>query len=131
MLGLDRNVKITCEKCRTSVKKQQLPRLKLRCSVGKLYCPKCPNFFTKSGDDLNYHFAKKHAKPRVKNTHKCKICIEEFPGFYALQQQKTSERGLQMKSAEFDVSNLLEDDDADLKKELQACEHFLVDSELE
>ena len=36
-----------------------------------------------------------------------------------------------MKSADFDVSNLLEDDDADLKEELQACQHFLVDSELE
>ena len=36
-----------------------------------------------------------------------------------------------MKSAEFDVSNLLEDDDVDLKEELQACQHFLVDSELE
>ena len=36
-----------------------------------------------------------------------------------------------MKSAELDVSNLLEDDDAELKEELQACQHFLVDSELE
>ena len=29
------------------------------------------------------------------------------------------------------MSNLHEDDDADLKEELQACQHFLVDSELE
>ena len=36
-----------------------------------------------------------------------------------------------MKSAEFDVNNLLEDDDADFKEELQASQHFLVDSELE
>ena len=36
-----------------------------------------------------------------------------------------------MKSDEFDVSNLLEDDDADLKEELQACQHFLIDSEPE
>ena len=36
-----------------------------------------------------------------------------------------------MKSAEFDVSNLLEDDDAHLKEEFQACQHFLVDSELD
>ena len=46
-------------------------------------------------------------------------------------QLKTSECGFQMKSAEFDVNNLLEDDDADLKEEFQACQHFLVDSELE
>ena len=36
-----------------------------------------------------------------------------------------------MKSAELDVSNLIEDDDAHLKEELQACQRFLVDSELE
>ena len=69
--------------------------------------------------------------PRVKNTHNFKICFKEFSGFYALRQLKTNEHGLQMKSGEFDVSNLLEDDNADLKEEIQACEHFLVDSELE
>ena len=36
-----------------------------------------------------------------------------------------------MKSAEFDLNNFLEDDDAELKEELQACQHFPVDSELE
>ena len=35
-----------------------------------------------------------------------------------------------MKSAKFDVKYLREDDNADLKGELQACQHFLVDSEL-
>ena len=29
------------------------------------------------------------------------------------------------------MNNLLENDDADLKEELHACQHFLVDSELE
>ena len=48
-----------------------------------------------------------------------------------LRQHKTSEHGIQLKSAEFDVSNFLEDDDAELKEELQACQFFLVDSELE
>ena len=67
----------------------------------------------------------------MKNTHKCKVCFKEFSGFYALRQNKASEHGLQMKSAEFDMSNLLEGDDADLKEELQACQHFLVDPELE
>ena len=43
----------------------------------------------------------------------------------------TNEHGIEMKSPEIDVNNLLEDDDADLKEELQACQHFLVDSELE
>ena len=131
MPALDRNVKVTCGNCGTLVTKKHLSRHKLSCSGGTLYCQKCPNFFTKSRDDLNYHIAKKHATPRVKTTHKCNICFKEFSGFYALRQHKTSEHGIQMKSPEFDVNNLVEDDDADLKEELQACQHFLVDSELE
>ena len=131
MSALDRSVKVTCGNCGTSVTKPQLSRHKSRCSGGTLFCANCPNFSTKSRDDLNYHNDKKYATPRAKHTHKCKTCFQEFSGFYALRQHKTSEHGLQMKSAELDVSNLLEDDDADLKKELQACQHFLVDSELE
>ena len=90
-----------------------------------------PIFFTKSRDDYNYHIAKKHATTRVETTHKCKICFREFFSFYALRQHKISKQGIQMKSVEFDVNNLFEDDDADLKEELQACQQFLVDYELE
>ena len=131
MPALDRNVKVTCGSCGTSVTTNQLSRHKSRCSGGTLYCPKCPIFCTESRDDLNYHVVKKHAIPREKIPHKCKICFKEFSGFYALRQHKTREHGIQMKSPEFDVNNLLEDDDADLKEELQACQHFLVDSELD
>ena len=113
---LDRNVRVTCGNCGISVTKQQLSRHKSRCSDGTFYCPKNPSFSTKSGKDLNYQFAKKHATPQVKNTHKYKICFEEFSGYYALRQHKTSEHGVQIKSTEFDVKNLLEDDDADLKE---------------
>ena len=131
MPALDRRVKVTCGNCGTSVTKEHLSRQKSSCSGGTLYCANYPNFSNKSRDDINYHIANKHATPPLKSTHKCKICFKEFSGFYALRQHKTSEHGLQMKSGEFDVSNLLEDDDADLKEELQACQHFLVDSELE
>ena len=128
---LDRNVKVTCGNCETSVTKKHLSRHKLSCSGGTLYCPKCPNFFTKSRDVLNYHIAKKHSTPRVKNTQNFKTCFKEFSGFYALRQHKTSEHGIQVKIAEIDVYNFLEDEDAELMELLQACQHFLVDSELE
>ena len=131
MPALDRNVKVTCGNCGTLVTKNQVSRHKSRCSGGFLYCANCVNFFTKSRDDLIYHIAKKHATPREKITHKCKICFKEFSGFYALRQHKTNKHGFQMKSPEIDVNNLLEDDHADLKEELQANQHFLVDSELE
>ncbi len=90
-----------------------------------------PISLLKQRDDLNYHIAMKHATPPLKNSHKCKICFKEFSGFYALRQHKRREHGLQMKSAALDVSNLLVDDDADLKEELQASQHFLVESELD
>ena len=57
--------------------------------------------------------------------------FSKFFGFYALRQHKTSELGIQKESPEFDMNNLLEDDDADLNEELQAPQPFLVDSELE
>ena len=130
MPAFDRSVKVTCGNCGNSVTKQQPSRHKSRYSGGTLHCANCPNFSTKSRDDVNFHMAKKHATPRVKTTQKCKICFKEFSGFYALRQHKTREHGIQMKSAELDVNNL-EDDVADLKEELQACQHFFVDSELE
>ena len=131
MPASDRSVKVTCGKCGTSVTKKHLSQHKSRCSGGTLYCANCPNFSTKPRDDLNFHIAKKHATPPLENTDKCKNCFKEFSGFSALRQHKRSEHGLHMKLAELDVSNLLEDDDADMKEELQTCQHFLVDSELE
>ena len=131
MLALDRNLKVTCGACGTSLKKKHLSRHKSGCSGGTLYCANCPNSSTKSRDDLNYHIAKKHATPQLKNTHKCKNCFKVFSGFYALRQHKRSEKVVQVKSAEFDVNNLLKDDDTDLQEELQACQQYFVDSELE
>ena len=130
MPTLDRNVKVTCGNCGTSVTKKQLCLHKWSCSGGTLYCPKCPNFSTKSGKDLYYHIDKKHSTPRVKNTDKRLIGFKEISGFFTLRQHKTSEHGSQMKPIEIDMNNFLEDDDAELKEERQACQHFLVDSEL-
>ena len=131
MPALDRNKKITCDKCGTQTTKKNIVLHKTRCSGGTLFRTQSPNFSTKSRDDLHYHIAKKPATPRVKTTHKSKICFKEFSDFYALRQHKTNEHGIQMKEAEFDVNNFPEANGADLKEELQACQHFLVDSELE
>ena len=87
MPALDRNVKVTCGNCGTSVTKKNLPRHKKNCSAGTLFCQKCPNFFTKSRDDLIYHIAKKHSAPGPSINYKCKLCYAEFPGFHALRHQ--------------------------------------------
>ena len=101
------------------------------CSAGTLYCLKCPNFFTKSQDDLNYHFAKQHSAAGPSKTFKCKLCHAQFPGFYALRQHKNTQHGTQIGfgASNIDVEDIVGDvDDQSLREELQSCRHFLVDS---
>ena len=131
MTALNRNEKLTCDNCGTQTTRKNIVRHKTRCSAGTFYCTQCPNILTTSQWDLKNRTAKKHATPPVKITHKCKNCFRDFSGFYALRQHKTSEHVIQLKSAELDVNNFPEDDDAELKEELQICQHFLVHSELE
>ena len=134
MPALDRNVKVTCGDCGTSVTKYNLSRHKSRCSGGAFYCPKCPNFSTKSRDDLIYHFGKKRSVPRPTITYKCKLCHAEFPGFYALRQHKNTQHGTQIG---FEANNIdVEDivgavDDQSLREELESCKHFFTDTEME
>ena len=134
MPALDRNVKVTYGKCGTSVTKKNLSRHKWRYSGGTLYCPNCPNSFTKSRDDLYYHIAKQHsaAEPSIK--YKCKLCHAEFPGFYALRQHKNKQHGTQIGfgASNIDVEDIFGDvDDQSLREELQSCRRFLVDSEIQ
>ena len=91
MPSLNRNEKVTCENCGTQTTKLNLERHKKRCPVGTLYCTHCPNFSTKSQNDLNYHFAKKHSAPKPEVTFKCKLCYQELTGFYALRQHRDTQ----------------------------------------
>ena len=96
MPSLNRNAKVTCENCGTQTTKLNLARHKKICSVGTLYCTQCPNFSTKSRIDLNYHIAKKHGAPKLDVTFKCKLCYQEFPGFYSLRQHRNTQHGMQI-----------------------------------
>ena len=134
MPALDRNVQVFFGDCGTLVTKKNLSRHKSRCSGGTLYCPKCPNFFTKSRDDLNYHIAKQHSAAGPSRTYKCNLCYAEFSGFYALCQHKNTLHGTQIGfgASNIDVEDIMGDvDDQSLREELQSCRHFLVDSEME
>ena len=105
-----------------------------RCSAGTLYCTHCPNFSTKSRDDILYHIAKQHSASGPSTAYKCKLCHAEFPGFYALRQHKNSKHGTQIGfgASNIDVEDVVGDvDDQSLRKELQSCRHFLVDSEIQ
>ena len=86
----NRYEKVTCENCGTQTTKPILVRHKKSWSAGTLYCNQCPNFSTKSQNDLNYHIAKKHSAPKPDVTSKCKLCYQEFPGFNALRQHRNT-----------------------------------------
>ena len=134
MPSLIRKEKITCEHCGAQVTRNNIVRHKKRCSAGTLSCPKCPNFFTKSRDGLNYHIAKKHSVPRPSIANKCKLCHAEFPGFYALRQHKNTQHGTQIGfgASNINVEDIVGDvDDQSLREELESCKHFLTDTEME
>ena len=82
--------------------------------------------------DLKYHIAKKLPIVQAKITKKCKLCFEEFSGFYGLQKQRSSQHETAIKTSSLDMETLLEViDDKELKTDLNSCNHFLVDSKLE
>ena len=71
-------------------------------------------------------------KPDV--TFKCKLCYQEFPGFYALRQHRNTQHGMQIgsRSRDVDVEHIVGDvEDQSLREELRSCQNFLVDSEHE
>ena len=134
MPSLNRYEKVTCQNCGTQTTKLNLARHKKRCSAGTLYCTQCPNFSTLSQDDLNYHIVKKHSAPKPSITYKCKLCHAEFPGFYALRQHRNTQHGSQMGfgANNINVEDIVGDvDDPSLREELESCNHFLTDTELE
>ena len=67
-------------------------------------------------------------------TFKCKLCFQEFPGFYALRQHRNTQHGMKIgsRTRDMDVEHILGDvRDQRLREELRSCQHFLVDSEIE
>ena len=134
MPSLNRHEKITCEKCGTQNTKLNLARHKKSFSAGTLYCIQCPDFSTKSQNDLIYNIAKNHSAPKPDITFKVKLCYQEFPRFYALRQHRDTQHGTQIGfgASNFDVEEIVGDvDDQSLTEELESCKHFLTDTEME
>ena len=96
MPSLIRKEKITCENGAIQTTRNNIVRHMKRCSAGILYCTYCPKFSTKSQSYLNYHIAKKHSAPKPDVTFKCKLCYQEFPGFYALRQHRNTQHTMQI-----------------------------------
>ena len=134
MPSSNRYEKVICENCGTQTTKLNLARLKKRWSAGTLYCTQCPNFSTKSQNDMNNQIPKKHSAPKLDVTFKCELCYQEFPGFYASRQHRNTQHGKQVRSGTKDVylEHIVEDvEDHRSREELRPCQHFMVDSKLE
>ena len=106
-----RKENVTCENCGTQNTRNNFVRHKKRCSVGTLYCTRCPNFSTKSQNDLKYQIAKKHSTPKFDITFKCKLCFQELPGFHALRQHRNTQHGMQIgsRTRDMDVEHIVGD----------------------
>ena len=132
MPAVKRNEKVTCENCGKQITQPNLARHKKRGSVGTVHCTKYPNFSTKSQADLNYHIAKNYLRVRTIFMYKCKNCLEEFSGFYALRKHRRSKHWIPISTYNLDMDTFLENtDDVELKEEPNSCSTFIVESELE
>ena len=67
----------------------------------------------------------------------CYSCEQEFSSYYSLQQHRRKEHGAKQRKPSdtvADLNKIVEDEGEDgekLKEELGACQHFLVDTEME
>ena len=126
-----------CEDCTQEYRRADAARHRKRCEKQKENkCPNC-HFYTKSKEEMGYHVAKKHAQPSSKQSTVCPSCEQEFPSYYSLQQHRRQEQGAKQRKHSdtvADLNKILEEEGEDgekLKEELSACQHFLVDTELE
>ena len=91
MTRLNRNEEITCENCRAQITKRNIVRHRTSGQVGTRCCTQCLNLSNTSQETINRYIAKKHRVPKPDVIIKCKLCYQEFPGFYALRQHKKTQ----------------------------------------
>ena len=136
MPSLNRNEKVKCEDCDKKFRRSDTARHRKSCVRGVICCPEC-NYCTYNQQEMNHHAAKKHAPSTSKQSTVCSSCEKEFPNYYSLQQHRRKEHGAKQRKSSDTVAHLNKiveeegDDGEKLKEELSACQHFLVDTEME
>ena len=81
--------------------------------------------------------AKKHAPSSSKQSTVCTSCEQEISCYYSLQQHRRKEYGAKQRKPSdtvADLNKIVEEEGGDgekLKEDLSACQHFLVDTEME
>ena len=137
MPALNRNEKVKCEECGQEYRRADNARHRKKCEKQKEHkCPNC-HFYTKSQEEMGYHVAKKHAQPSSKQSTVCPSCEQELSSYYSLQQHRRKEHGAKQRKPSdtvADLNKIVEEEGENgekLKEELSACQHFLVDTEME
>ena len=116
--------------------RQSTARHRKNGSEGVISCPDC-KYFTYDQQEMRHHMAKKHAQPSSNQSTVCSSCEQEFPSYYSLQQHRRKEHGAKQRKPSdtvADLNKIVEEEGEDgekLKEELSACQHFLVDTEME
>ena len=81
--------------------------------------------------------AMKHAQTSSKQSTVCSSGEQQFPRYYSLQQHRRKENGAKQRKPSdtvADLNKIVEEEGEDgekLKEELIACQHFLVDTDVE
>ena len=137
MPALNRNEKVKCEDCGNMYIRQNAARHLKLCEKQKEHkCPNC-DFYTESKEEMGYHVAKKHAESSPKQSTVCPSCEQQFPSYYSLQQHRRKEHGAKQRKPSdtvADLNKIVEEEGENaekLKDQLSACQHFLVDTEME
>ena len=104
------------------------------CVRGGISCPEC-DYCTYNQQEMNFHTSKKHVKSTLKAT-KCVSCEKKIPSYYSLQHYRKKDHGLKARKTSDSVadSNKIlenEEDSDQIRDELNACQHFLTDTEIE
>ena len=127
MPALNRNEKVKCEDCGQEYRRADNARHQKRCAKGVVSSPEC-KYSTYNQQEMSYHMAKNHAQPSSKQSTVCSSCEQEFPSYYSLQQHWRKEHGAKQRKPSVEEEG---EDGEKLKEELSACQHFLVDTEME
>ena len=136
MRALNRNEQVKCEKFGDEYSRSDAARHRKRCEKQAEHkCPNC-HFYTKSKEEMGYHVAKKYSQPIPKQS-SLSFLRTRSPSYYSLQQHRRKEHGAKLRKPSdtvADMNKIVEEEGEDgenLKEELRACQHFLVDTEME
>ena len=134
MPSLNKNEKVKCEDCGKEYRRDNAARHRKSCVRGVISCPEC-NYCTYNQQEMNFHTSKKHVKSNPKST-KCVSCEKEFASYYSLQQHRKKDHGMKARKTSdpvADLNKILENEENNdqLRDELNACQHFLTDTEME